>query len=304
MKISILSILLSFLFLNACKQNQTPAVSLESDRVFYENFKSKFVKPRHVEVKLPKSYSAENSEKYPVLYMHDGQNLFDDENAYKTEWRADEISDSLAAVGEMQACIIVGIWNTEKTRFIEYMPQKPVENLSNGGAEAFKKNVGSLPLSDNYLKFLTKELKPFIDSSYRTKSDRANTFIAGSSMGGLISLYGICEYPEVFGGAACFSTHWIIGWDDSHTESAKSQIEWFAKHLPSPETHQIYFDFGTKGFDQYYEPYQQMMDERMLSRGYVKGENWKSLKFPGTDHSERSWTKRLHIPMKMMLGKK
>ena len=139
-----------------------------------------------------------------------------------------------------------------------------------------------------------EELKPFIDTNFKTKKDRANTFVAGSSMGGLISAYAICEYPEVFGGAACFSTHWPI-LDGVFTEYIK-------ENLPDPTTHKIWFDYGTEGLDRQYEPFQKIADEAMKKRGFEHGKNWMTQKFEGKEHHENAWRERFHIPMVFLLS--
>ena len=155
--------------------------------------------------------------------------------------------------------------------------------------------------SDNYLKFIVKELKPLIDEKYSTYSEKEHTFIMGSSYGGLISMYAICEYPEVFEGAACLSTHWIGTFNDNPV-IAQSFIDYFGKNVPDPKNHKIYFDYGTETLDQYYEPYQLKIDSIMRLKGYTES-NWKTLKFEGKDHSEDSWRERLHIPVTFLLGK-
>ena len=110
--------------------------------------------------------------------------------------------------------------------------------------------------SDNYLKFIVKELKPFVDKNFSVSSDKANTFIAGSSMGGLISLYAICEYPDVFEGAACLSTHWPGVFNADHNPIPKAFMDYLKKHLPDPKTHKIYFDYGDQTLDAMYGPFQ------------------------------------------------
>ena len=149
--------------------------------------------------------------------------------------------------------------------------------------------------SDKYLKFIVTELKPFIDSTYRTKTDRENTFIMGSSMGALMSLYAIGEYPEIFGAAACLSPQYPLG--------EGVILNYMEKYLPSPKKHKIYFDYGTKGLDAKYEPYQTKADALMKKRGYKKGKNWMTRKFVGDDHSEKSWGGRVEIPLIFLLGK-
>ena len=172
------------------------------------------------------------------------------------------------------------------------MPNKPQEELRMmDRPDKFKGQI----LSDEYLKFLVEELKPFIDDNYSTKADRGNTFILGSSMGGLISCYAISEYPDVFGGAVCMSTHWpaLNG----------VFLKYVQRNLPDPETHKIYFDYGTKTLDSLYEPYQLQADRMMKERAYKLDSNWMTKKFEGAIHDEDAWSDRLHIPLEFLLGK-
>ena len=141
-----------------------------------------------------------------------------------------------------------------------------------------------------------------IDSLYSTYSDRGNTFIAGSSMGGLISLYAICEYPIIFGGAACISTHWIGSSQRLNGSVPKAFNLYIEQNLPSSKNHKIYFDYGTITLDSFYEPYQLKVDKIMISKGFDQ-QSWETLKFEGENHSERSWSKRLNIPITFLLLK-
>lgn len=156
---------------------------------------------RRVWIYLPEDY-ATSRKRYPVLYMHDGQNIFDDASSYSGEWGVDEFLDST----KMKKCIVVGIDHGADKRLNEYCPY---DFSLTGIAANNKTNKGEGGL---YADFLVKTLKPFIDKRYRTAKDKKNTFIAGSSMGGLISLYAVLKYPTVFGGAAVFSpAFWISG---------------------------------------------------------------------------------------------
>lgn len=156
---------------------------------------------RRVWIYLPEDY-ATSRKRYPVLYMHDGQNVFDDATSYAGEWGVDEFLDST----KMKKCIVVGIDNGGDRRLNEYCPY---DFSLTGIAANNKTNKGEGGL---YADFLVKTLKPFIDKRYRTAKDKKNTFIAGSSMGGLISLYAVLKYPTVFGGVAVFSpAFWISG---------------------------------------------------------------------------------------------
>jgi predicted alpha/beta superfamily hydrolase len=126
------------------------------------------------------------------------------------------------------------------------------------------------------------------------------TFIAGSSMGGLISLYALCEYPKVFGSAACLSTHWPGIFTMENNPVPDAFIRYLEENLPRPGSHKIYFDFGTETLDSLYEPLQNRVDDVMRHHGYTH-KNWMTLKFPGEDHSERAWHSRLEVPLLFLL---
>jgi len=256
---------------------------------------SQFVPSRRVDVWLPPGYDSLATTRYPVLYMHDGQNVFDPSLSFGgSSWEIDQALCRLMKAGKARAAIIVGVWNTGMGRFAEYMPRKAATGASVSMHVADQSVATDAISSDAYLKFLVTELKPLIDRSYRTKPDAADTFVMGSSMGGLISAYAMAEYPAVFGGAAGLSTHWPAG------EGA--MIDWLAKHLPDPATHRFYFDHGDQTLDAKYAPYQERMDAVLRAAGYVAGKNYLTRTFPGTDHSEKSWRARVDIPLGFLLG--
>lgn len=286
-----LLLILSMVILASC---QAPS---PSTIVHHADFPSAHVAPRHVDVYLPEGYDPSGSTRYPVLYMHDGQNLFSTETAYGgVEWRIDETMDSL----KLKA-IVVGIWNSPK-RFHEYAPQEPlVSDLSPDGMEAVRVRLTEDPLSDAYLKFLVTELKPFIDSTYATKPDREHTFIMGSSMGGLISLYAVSEYPEVFGGAACVSTHWPLLLDRNTPYFMDAYLDYLDMNLPVASAPKLYFDHGTVNLDANYAVHQVRMDSLMRAKGWPEA-RWMTRVFEGDDHNERSWQKRAHLPLQFLLA--
>jgi predicted alpha/beta superfamily hydrolase len=262
----------------------------------YAAMPSAQVAARNVDVWLPPGYDKDATQRYPVIYMHDGQNLFDPATSYGgIDWAVDEVMTQLIADGKARPAIIVGIWNTPKRRE-EYMPRRPLDQ------KGVKFNVPGAPdvkaddiLSDRYLAFLVEELKPFIDANYRTLPGRADTVVMGSSMGGLISQYAMSKYPEVFGGAGCVSTHWPAG--------DGIALEDFGAHLPDPASHKYWFDFGTKTLDSSYEPYQRRADAMLRKAGYVEGQNWITRKFEGAEHSEKAWRVRVNQPLEFLLGR-
>lgn len=276
---------------------QNPIKAVTGTVIIHEQFQSDYVEARNVEIWLPQDYD-ESDDSYQVLYMHDGQNIFNPASSYNgNDWMVDEVLTELIEKGEVPGTIVVGLWNTGATRFPEYMPQKPAEIMNHEITQNRVKSFSGSPIiSDNYLKFLVEEVKPFIDENYRTKPEREYTSIMGSSMGGLISLYAIIEYPDVFGAAGCVSTHWSV------ETLGEAFIGFVEKNLPDPATHKIYFDFGTLGLDSQYEPSQQKVDKMMETTGYVHGSNWITKKFEGHDHKEQYWAMRVNEPLLFILN--
>ena len=269
---------------------------------------SKYADPRRVVVWLPSGYRP-HGPKYAVLYMHDGQNLFDKATAgYGMEWEIDEHLDPLIREKKVRPTIVVGIWNTPK-RLQEYVPSKAFNGLPAEYRNNIRALYGGDPLSDGYLKFIVRELKPMIDKRFNVKTDRADTAIMGSSMGSLISLYAIDEYPDVFGAAGMMSTHWPLSFkpdgkpiSDEEYEAVSSTFErYLAPALPSPATHKLYFDYGSETLDAVYARYQKRVDAVVAKRGYKQGENWLTRSFPGQKHNEASWASRVAIPLQFLL---
>lgn len=196
---------------------RTEQVKILTDSFFSQSLD----KYRRIWIYLPKNYKTDTLSAYPVWYMHDGQNLFDNSTSYSGEWKIDEILGSLEEKGENTA-IIVGIDNGGIERMNEYSPWEN-EKYKQGGK------------GDAYLDFLTQELKPFIDSTYRTLTCRQYTTIGGSSMGGLISLYGLLRHQEIFGNALVFSpAFWF----------AKSELDSFLVKNPIELPSKIHFLAG------------------------------------------------------------
>ena len=264
--------------------------------------------PRNVTVWLPPGYDAGEG-RYPVLYMHDGQNLFDAAKANFGEWGVDEHLGRLIANGQVRAPILVGVWNTP-LRLREYVPADLIAALPDDMRTAVQALYGGEALSDGYLAFLADELKPFIDRTYRTLPGVDDTTIAGSSMGGLMSLCAVMKRPEVFGACACLSTHWPLkvegleagpeldAWRDGLVAAWTGVV---SKGLPEPAAHRFYFDHGDETLDQFYAVFQTQVDQTFRRRGYGAGD-FRSLVFPGAQHKEASWNQRLDVPLTFLLS--
>jgi predicted alpha/beta superfamily hydrolase len=177
---------------NSNPSTASPQVSILTDTFYIPQLNRK----RKIWLYLPKDYS-NSSKSYPVLYMHDGQNLFDKKTSFSGEWKIDESLDSMFIKGDY-GCIVVGIDNGGSNRLNEYSPWI---NPQYGGGQG-----------DEYIDFIAQTLKPYIDDKFRTLQDRDNTAIFGSSMGGLISMYAGIQYPEIFGRVGAFSSsYWFSG---------------------------------------------------------------------------------------------
>ena len=290
--------------LNVKAQSLAPATLVKGTIIRVANFPSKFITPRPVDVWLPKSYSA--AKKYAVLYMHDGQNLFDANTTWnKQEWMIDEVATKLMEENVVRDFIVVGIHNIPQIRWQDLFPEKAMSYVPKVAKDALyeaaaKSNFSTNLKGDAYMSFLVKELKPYIDATYSVHTDKSNTFVMGSSMGGLMSMYAVAEYPEVFEGAACVSTHWVGGSPSENNPLPEAIFNYLKDNLPDAKTHRMYFDYGNKTLDQFYPQYAPKVDAIFTKGGYTST-NFKNLFFEGTNHSELSWQKRIDIPLTFLL---
>lgn len=261
----------------------------------FEDFESKHVLSRPIDVLLPSNYFQNPEQRFPVIYLHDGQNLFDDKLSYSgTSWNVGETVHQLSERGEIPKMIVVGIWNNAQ-RLGEYMPQKPLEWKYPNVQDCWFTQAYHVEVkSDAYLKFIVEELKPFIDQRFRTKSEPESTGILGSSMGGLISMYAVCEYPHVFSKAGCLSASWTIGGEE--------MMDYMRQKLPSLENHCIYLDYGVEEHIGNYKHYIKSVNNLAKHNGFVMKKNWLSARFPGAEHSEAAWRDRINIPLKFLFG--
>lgn len=255
----------------------------------YENFHSEIMgNDRSIYVYLPPGYNENSDRKYPVLYMQDGQNIFNAETAFGgTEWRVDETAGEMMKQGEIKDIIIVGISNTPD-RMDEYTHVKDPEN---GGGKL-----------DAYADFLTKELKPFIDSSYRTSMAPEDTGIAGSSLGGLSSIYLGWKFPNTFGlvGALSPSLWWcgkdLIGRIESDPQQNGPSKVWI-----DMGTDEAWSDENNNGINDHLEN-SRAMGEVFLRKGYAFGKELFYFEDPGATHNEWFWANRFDKVLTALYG--
>lgn len=280
--------------------------SFEGSIQRYE-FNSSYIGKRTVDVWLPDNYDAMQAAS--VLYMQDGQMLFDAQGTWnQKEWKADEIISRLLRADSIKGLIVVAIWNAGAARHSEYMPQKVYEACPAAFRDSLTRDGGQYPLftkpvySDQYLRFMAKELKPFIDKTYKVDPRPMATVVGGSSMGGMISLYALCEYPGVFGSALCMSTHWTGTFSLPGNPIPKTMLSYLRNNLPPDSSHRIYFDRGTVGLEKLYMDAQREVDALMLTK-YKDNHHYVSLVYEGADHTEQDWSSRLDKALLFLLAK-
>ena len=258
------------------------------------------IAPRPVEVWLPRGYSP--ARRHAVLYLHDGQALFDPAGSLsRAAWGVDVTVQRLIDEGRIPDTLVVAIWNTGATRHSEYHPEKMLARVAEPVRQRYiDKALAGRPRADAYLRFVVNELKPTVDRQFATRPGREHTFIAGSSMGGLISIYAMNEYPQVFGGAAGLSTHWMGGFE-ANSHLPLGAFLYLRDHLVAAGRHRLYMDHGTTELDALYAPYQAFVNEIVRDKGYTAADSLIRV-FPGAGHNERDWAARLEIPLQFLLG--
>jgi len=225
-------------------------------------------------ISLPPSYAENPHKRYPVLYLHDGQNVFEDATSFTgVSWGVAQTRDALAGQGLVDEFIGVGIYNMGTARMYEYTPGS--SSGRGGGA-------------DRYGRFLVETVKPWVDSHYRTLTGREDTALMGSSLGGLISFYLGTRYPDVFSKVACLSS--TFGWNGMDLVS-----EVYSWREPVPV--KFYIDAGTNR-----DPRMptQRMKEALEAKGYVQGEGMYHHEEKGGRHTEASWAARVHLPLRYL----
>ncbi|MDE6311712.1 MAG: starch-binding protein [Muribaculaceae bacterium] len=259
-----------------------------------------------VDVWLPDCYESRGEERHPVVYMHDGQNLFDPATSFAgVAWEVDLALGKLIEGDYIHAPIVVGIHNRGDLRPSDYIPEKAATQYiaeNDRNASGMWSLVGNKFYGDEYMSFIANTLKPAVDAAFRTLDDAANTFIMGSSMGGLASIYALCEYPDVFGGAACLSTHWIGNFDYGNTIFPSAMIAYLTDALPDAATHRLYLDRGTVDLDSSYDKWEEIVRTLVRSKGYTEeADNLMTYTDNGASHNEIYWAARVDRPLHFML---
>ena len=243
----------------------------------HENFHSKFVpKDRDIIVWLPPGYKSETTKRYPVLYMHDGLSVF-------ANWRLDETALALISSQQIEPFILVCVANggTGEDRYDDYTPTRDAAYTKSGNA-------------DKYGRMLVEELKPFIDSQYRTLTDAANTGLGGASLGGLVSLYLGLKYPATFGRLAVLSPS--IWWD-------KGMILHEVKAFKSKPSSRIWLDVGTEE-ERGRTDVTRLLRDALVAKGWVLDSDLFYFEAKGAHHDEEAFARRGGLFLKYLFPKR
>lgn len=263
----------------------------------YEHVAAAGLPEQRLTIWLPPGYD-KGSKRYPVLYMHDGHNLFDPAKSnFNKVWAADKAMLAAIKTGRVAPHIIVGVWAPGKDRYRQYLPQTIYQTASGTPRAAMDAMIEGPVVSDAYLAWLAGPLKQWVDASFRTRPGRDDTAIMGSSMGGLMSCYAFLERPETYGRAGCVSSHWPAA-DPTKVGPANPELialwdGWFAAQLGQPGGRRVWMDHGTATLDAFYAPYQQKIDARFAASGWQRGRDWESKVYEGAEHEENAWARRL-----------
>lgn len=263
----------------------------------WEDLSSRHVPARPVDVWVPPGLRA--GQPYQVLCMHDGQMLFDARTTWNRQaWNAHRAVHSLMQSGRWLPTVVLGIWNREGQRYAEYFPEKALLLAPPEARDGYVKGEAQgRPLADAYLRFIVDELLPRVESHWGPRAAGSGVMVAGASMGGLISLYALCEYPEVFSGAACLSTHWVSvapsrsELDKRNEDLSRAFLAYLQQHLPRAGRHRIWVDRGDDALDSLYEPGLRQFESLMRERGYGETDGTARV-FKGTGHNEADWSSR------------
>ncbi|WP_298172915.1 alpha/beta hydrolase-fold protein [Novosphingobium sp.] len=265
-------------------------------RIEYAEVQAAGLPPQRLTIWLPPGYDT-SGKRYPVLYMHDGHNLFDlKASNFNKIWAADKAMLKVMAQG-IEPRVIVAIWAPGKDRFRQYLPRPAYDAAPPALKARMDEMAGGPVISDVYLAWLAGPLKSWVDASFRTRPGREDTAIAGSSMGGLMSCYAIAARPDVYGQAACVSSHWpAIGPDTVKGFNPDTLAVWtgfFDRTLGAPAGRRIWMDHGTATLDAFYAPYQEPIDAEFVRLGWQRGTDFESRIYPGAEHEENAWAARL-----------
>ena len=259
--------------------------------VYWQDVTSEFLSENHhVEIWLPSGYEDDPQRRYRVIYMHDGQNLFDPRIASTgIDWGVDEAMMRGVNAGLFEPAIVVGSWSSPR-RTEEYSPWHE---------------------APQYAQFLIEELMPRVNTEFRTLTGPQDTFAMGSSMGGLLSYYLVKEHPDVFGACGCVSTHFpfsaavvasFAGADPAAVDATPYIVRDIADGDTVPKDVRFFFDYGTETLDAEYGPTHAAVREWLLGQELIEDQDFRIREYAGAAHDEASWRARLDDQLAWLLA--
>jgi len=252
---------------------------------------------QRITIWLPPGYTA-GQRAYPVLYMHDGQNLFDAAvSTFNKVWAADQAMLACARAGLTAPHIIVGVWSPGHDRSRQYLPNWIAQNAPDTLRHRITAQAQRTILGDAYIAWLSGPLKACVDRSFRTRPGPRHTAMIGSSLGGLISCYALAKQPDTYGRVAALSPHWPVMLPPlvDNTQAALVDLwdQWLQSQLGPPGRRRLWIDRGTEHLEAFYAPYHARATARLHALGWTLGTDFESRIYPASSHNENHWRARL-----------
>lgn len=310
----ICSFCLSFVKISAQVQNNSDSFQIAQTLQVVGGQVQRFALPfengvRTIDVYIPHDVKAQKGLK--TLYLHDGQMLFDSTQTWnKKEWKIDEVLATTLTRYAHDPFIVVGIHNDPPNRYAEFFPQAVASYMPESYRNLLMEKLWNGELkADAYLRWIEQTLVPFVESEFHVGKKTKDRMVMGSSMGGLISLYALCEKPKLFGGAACLSIHTpMINYgmfEEGMVEALVVPFNLYLEQkLQADRKHFLYVDRGTETLDASYEPYHELLLKTLASVGYdTSNPRFLEAIVQGTGHDEGAWAARWHVPLLFMISR-
>jgi enterochelin esterase-like enzyme len=269
-----------------------PVHATDVGRVVDMPIRSAFLQPQHIRIWLPPGYDDQNEQRYGVVYLHDGQYAFQGDQKDGESFAIDASLIRLSEAGRIDPVIVVAIPHAFQDRFRQDLPDVIYQGTTGDLRAMLDKELAGRPVTSTaFLNFLTRELKPAIDATYRTRTDARHTTMLGASMAGLITAAAFIQYPELFGRAACISPQWPL-YDKSMKDYPSLLRAWpayFARVGPPTTGRKLWLDHGTTMIDAGFGPYQEAIARQLETMGWRRGANIEARVHEGGAHDWAAW---------------
>ncbi len=287
------------LLLGGCTTARHAMVTAMARQIEWEHLTAADLPEQQVTIWLPPEYSLQPDKHFPVVYMWDGQNLFDPKRThYGKAWMVQDVLGSMVAEGSAEPHIVVGVHSPPGSdRYRVYLPQNVAERIAGPVRAEMDRQASGAFAADRQLAWVTDALKPRIDREFRTQSAASKTTVVGASMGALMACYAAIERPDVFGRAGCVSVPFAPV-DNALAASQRQEIErawagYLADRLGPPRGRRVWMDHGTAGLDGSFASWQVAVARDFAAAGWHEGADYEARAFEGAEHDENFWRARL-----------